>query len=161
MATFTAANPRELDRVGDGGVSGACGVVASAYAGPNGGLAGYDGVGAGRVPAAGRGSGGGFHVQGGGDCAVAVEANIPAITFAAFGGGEEAKREVRMVAANRFNRGGAPVVRNGVLLYGPQATGRNLLAEAKVGENRASFIQVRWPKLMGVMVETQTTASRP
>jgi len=83
---------------------------------------------------------------------VGVEANIPAVTFASFGGGEEAKREVRMVAANRFGRGGTPVVRNGILLYGPQGTGKNLLAEATAGEFRANFIHVRCPELMSVGV---------
>jgi hypothetical protein len=73
---------------------------------------------------------------------VGVEANIPAVTFASFGGGEEAKSEVRVVAANRFNRGGAPVVRNGT-----------------AGEFRANFIHVRCPELMSVGVGS-TACSR-
>ena len=90
--------------MGDGVVSGAEGGVGWVVAGQHGGLDGHDGLGAGRVPPAAMSTSEVAEAAN-----MGVEANIPAVTFSSFGGGEEAKREERMVAANWFGRGGAPV----------------------------------------------------
>jgi hypothetical protein len=55
----------------------------------------------------------------GGRSECAGERNVPRITFSSVGGGNLAKREIRLAAANRFAGGQAQVVRNGVRLYGP------------------------------------------
>jgi ATP-dependent 26S proteasome regulatory subunit len=41
------------------------------------------------------------------------------------------------------------VTQNGILFYGPQGTGKNLLAEATAGEFGANFHHVRCPELVG------------
>ncbi|HRJ17451.1 MAG TPA: ATP-binding protein [Bryobacteraceae bacterium] len=81
---------------------------------------------------------------------VAASVEIPHVRFRDVGGSSQAKREIDVVAGNRFRRGGHGVVRNGVLLYGPQGTGKNLLAEATAGEFRASFHHVRCPELVSM-----------
>lgn len=75
--------------------------------------------------------------------------NVPTVKLADVGGFETAKREVSQVAANRLTRHGVNIVRNGILLYGPQGTGKNLLAEATAGEFGANFLHVRCPELVG------------
>ena len=74
--------------------------------------------------------------------------NVPKTTFADFGGSARVKEEVQLIAENRFSKRSAPIVRNGILLYGPQGTGKNLLAEATAGECRVNFYHVRCPELM-------------
>ncbi len=74
--------------------------------------------------------------------------NVPTTTLADVGGYARVKEEVRLVAENRFSAKPSPIVRNGILLYGPQGTGKNLLAEATAGECRANFYHVRCPELM-------------
>ncbi len=81
---------------------------------------------------------------------VAASVEIPHVRFEDVGGSSQAKREIDVVAGNRFRRGGHGIVRNGVLLYGPQGTGKNLLAEATAGEFRASFHHVRCPELISM-----------
>lgn len=44
------------------------------------------------------------------------------------------------------------MTRNGILLYGPQGTGKNLIAEATAGEYRVGFQHVRCPELIGVHI---------
>jgi len=83
---------------------------------------------------------------------VGVEHNVPRTTFSSIGGGDLAKREIKLAAANRFAAGKAQVVRNGVLLYGPQGTGKNLLAEATAGEFGVNFYHARCPELLSVGV---------
>lgn len=83
---------------------------------------------------------------------VAASVEIPNIRFADVGGSSQAKREIDVVAGNRFHRGVHGIVRNGVLLYGPQGTGKNLLAEATAGEFGVNFYQVRCPELVSVGV---------
>jgi transitional endoplasmic reticulum ATPase len=83
---------------------------------------------------------------------VDAERNVPRITFSSVGGGDLAKREIRLTAANRFAGGKPQVVRNGVLLYGPQGTGKNLLAAATAGEFGVNFYHVRCPELLSVGV---------
>ncbi|MCW5979576.1 MAG: ATP-binding protein [Bryobacteraceae bacterium] len=70
--------------------------------------------------------------------------NMPALRFTDVGGQTRAKEQIRLIAANRFGRNGshASVVRNGILLHGPQGTGKNLLAEATAGEFRVNFYHV-------------------
>lgn len=80
---------------------------------------------------------------------VAVEANVPKVRNHDVGGADSAKREISLVASNRFQKNGKGIVRNGVLLYGPQGTGKNLLAEATAGEFGAKFVHVRCPELLG------------
>lgn len=80
---------------------------------------------------------------------VAVEANVPRLHHQDVGGADSAKREISLVASNRFQNNGKGIVRNGVLLYGPQGTGKNLLAEATAGEFGAKFVHVRCPELLG------------
>lgn len=95
------------------------------------------------------------HAQAGGDTRSAESlaqghrSNVPTVKMADVGGFETAKREVSQVAANRLNRHGANIVRNGILLYGPQGTGKNLLAEATAGEFGVNFLHVRCPELVG------------
>lgn len=80
---------------------------------------------------------------------VAVEVNVPKVRHQDVGGADSAKREISLVASNRFHRNGKGIVRNGVLLYGPQGTGKNLLAESTAGEFGAKFFHVRCPELLG------------
>ena len=49
-------------------------------------------------------------------------------------GAARIKDEIRAVAGNRLGKCAAGVIRNGILLYGPQGTGKNLVAEATAGE---------------------------
>ena len=69
----------------------------------------------------------------------------PTVTFADIGGMEEAKERIREVVENRVNRSRFDkyhIVRNGVLLYGPQGSGKTFLAEATAGEFRLNYLQV-------------------
>jgi transitional endoplasmic reticulum ATPase len=72
---------------------------------------------------------------------VAVEANVPRLRHHDVGGADSAKREISLVASNRFQKNGKGIVLNGVLLYGPQGTGKNLFG--------AKFVHVRCPELLG------------
>jgi ATP-dependent 26S proteasome regulatory subunit len=70
-------------------------------------------------------------------------AQVPAIRFEDVGGFNQQKSEIRIVAENRFLANTSGIVRNGVLLYGPQGTGKNFLAEATAGEFEANWYHVR------------------
>lgn len=85
---------------------------------------------------------------------------IPAVRFEDVGGFAAAKREVEAIGKNRFGKNAAKIIRNGILLYGPQGTGKNLLAEATAGEFRASFYHVRCPELMGVTIGSTSAEIR-
>lgn len=85
---------------------------------------------------------------------------IPVTRFADVGGFERLKKEVEIVARNRFQKKPAGIVRNGILLYGPQGTGKNLLAEATAGEFRVNFHHVRCPELMGVNIGSTSAEIR-
>ena len=63
----------------------------------------------------------------------------PTIDFGDVGGTARVKQEIRLIAENRFSIIPSTIVRNGILLYGPQGTGKNLLAEATAGEYRVNF----------------------
>jgi len=75
--------------------------------------------------------------------------NIPQIKLRDVGGIARAKQEVLAIAANRLRRQRSAIVQNGILLYGPQGTGKNLLAEATAGEFVVNFHHVRCPELVG------------
>jgi transitional endoplasmic reticulum ATPase len=86
--------------------------------------------------------------------------NVPAIRFEDVGGVARLKSEVHAIAANRFEKNARGVIRNGILLYGPQGTGKNLLAEATAGEFRVNFYHVRCPELMGVSIGSTSAEIR-
>ncbi len=81
-----------------------------------------------------------------------METAIPEVNFSAVGGFDRVKEEIRLIAENRFRRSTNGIVRNGILLYGPQGTGKNLIAEATAGEYRVNFHHVRCPELVGVHI---------
>ncbi len=91
---------------------------------------------------------------------VAVEVNVPRVRHQDVGGADSAKREISLVANNRFHKNGKGIVRNGVSLYGPQGTGKNLLAEATAGEFGAKFLQVRCPELLGSAIGSTSAQIR-
>lgn len=75
--------------------------------------------------------------------------NVPQIKMQDAGGAVSAKAEILPIARNRFSRSRSGVIQNGILLYGPQGTGKNLLAEATAGEFGVNFYHVRCPELVG------------
>lgn len=79
-------------------------------------------------------------------------ANMPKTSFQDVGGMLRIKDEIRLVAENRLRHNRSGVTRNGILLYGPQGTGKNLIAEATAGEYRVGFQHVRCPELIGVHI---------
>lgn len=85
---------------------------------------------------------------------------VPAMTFRDVGGSDRAIHDIRLLAGNRFKRHKDGIVRNGVLLYGPQGTGKNLIAEATAGEFGANFYHVRCPQLLGTIVGSTTAEIR-
>jgi transitional endoplasmic reticulum ATPase len=87
-------------------------------------------------------------------------AQVPAVRFEDVGGFNQQKSEMRIVAENRFLANTSSIVRNGVLLYGPQGTGKNFLAEATAGEFGANWYHVRCPQLLGPMIGSTTTEIR-
>lgn len=87
-------------------------------------------------------------------------AQIPAVRFEDVGGFNQQKSEMRIVAENRFLANTSGIVRNGVLLYGPQGTGKNFLAEATAGEFGSNWYHVRCPQLLGPMIGSTTTEIR-
>lgn len=74
---------------------------------------------------------------------------IPGIRMEDVGGLQYAKEAMLAIAANRLRTGRTPIIQNGVLLYGPRGTGKNLLAEATAGEFGVNFYHVRCPELVG------------
>jgi transitional endoplasmic reticulum ATPase len=85
---------------------------------------------------------------------------VPAIRFDDVGGFNQQKSEMRIVAENRFLENSSGIIRNGVLLYGPQGTGKNFLAEAAAGEFGANWYHVRCPQLLGPMIGSTTAEIR-
>ena len=75
--------------------------------------------------------------------------NVPQIKMQDVGGALNAKTEILAIARNRFAKQRTGVIQNGILLYGPQGTGKNLLAEATAGEFGVNFYHVRCPALVG------------
>ena len=87
-------------------------------------------------------------------------AQVPTCRFEDVGGFNQQKSEIQIVAENRFLANSSGIVRNGVLLYGPQGTGKNFLAEATAGEFGANWYHVRCPQLLGPMIGSTTTEIR-
>jgi len=85
---------------------------------------------------------------------------VPTLTFQDIGGCARAKDELRLFAENRFGKSSSGVVRNGVLLFGPQGTGKNLLAAATAGEYRVNFFPVSCPQLFGTIIGSTTAEIR-
>ncbi len=83
---------------------------------------------------------------------VPVQSPLPSVSFKDVGGMNRVKDEIRLVAENRLRHNSSGVTRNGILLYGPQGTGKNLIAEATAGEYRVGFQHVRCPELIGVHI---------
>ncbi len=75
--------------------------------------------------------------------------NVPQIKMQDVGGALSAKQETLAIARNRLTRQQGRIVQNGILFYGPQGTGKNLLAEATAGEFGVNFYHVRCPELVG------------
>lgn len=78
-----------------------------------------------------------------------ARAMVPKFTLANVGGLQAAKAEIVAFVANRLHANQCNFTRNGILFYGPQGTGKNLLAEAIAGEFRAKFFHVRCAELVG------------
>jgi transitional endoplasmic reticulum ATPase len=75
------------------------------------------------------------------------------VRFADVGGMEQAKQQIRELVESRLHPGkyrkyGA--VRNGILLYGPQGSGKTFLAEATAGEFKLRFHYVSCPELQSI-----------
>jgi transitional endoplasmic reticulum ATPase len=76
-------------------------------------------------------------------------------TFANVGGQEEAKEQIRQVVVNRLNPekySEYGVVRNGILLFGPEGSGKTFLAEATAGEFRLNFFSISPTQLLDMWV---------
>ena len=75
--------------------------------------------------------------------------NIPSITYADVGGMDRAKERIRSVVQNRLNpERYSDVVQNGILLHGPQGTGKTFLAQATAGEFGINYYYVRPTELI-------------
>ena len=75
------------------------------------------------------------------------------LRFADVGGMEEAKRQIRELVESKLNPGKYRkygMVRNGILLYGPQGSGKTFLAEATAGEFRLNYHYVSCPQLQSI-----------
>jgi transitional endoplasmic reticulum ATPase len=75
------------------------------------------------------------------------------LRFADVGGMEEAKQQIRQLVESKLNPGKYRkygMLRNGILLYGPQGSGKTFLAEATAGEFRLSYHYVSMPTLVSM-----------
>lgn len=76
-------------------------------------------------------------------------------TFADVGGQADAKEQIRQVVVNRLNPekySAYGVVRNGILLFGPEGSGKTFLAEATAGEFRLNFFSISPTQLLDMWV---------
>lgn len=75
------------------------------------------------------------------------------VRFADVGGMEQAEQQIRELVESRLHPGKYRkygTVRNGILLYGPQGSGKTFLAEATAGEFRLRFHYVSCPELQSI-----------
>jgi transitional endoplasmic reticulum ATPase len=80
-----------------------------------------------------------------GKSASAKWSNVPARRYSDVGGLDREKAEIARIVKDRLGRDGANsygVLRNGILLHGPQGTGKTLLAEATAGEFKLNYYHV-------------------
>ena len=76
-------------------------------------------------------------------------------TFGHVGSQAEAKEQIRQVVVNRLNPEKYReygVVRNGILLFGPEGSGKTFLAEATAGEFGLNFVSVSPTQLLDMWV---------
>ena len=89
-----------------------------------------------------------------------LHAKTPTVRFGDVGGLETAKQQILHLAntrlhARQFEKEG--IVQNGILLYGPQGTGKTLLAEATAGELGLRYLYVSGIALDGKWIgETES-----
>lgn len=77
----------------------------------------------------------------------------PSVTFADIGGYDAVKEQLRQVIENRLHPGKfGGIVRNGILLHGPQGTGKTALARAAAGEFRLNYLEVSSPSLFNMWI---------
>jgi transitional endoplasmic reticulum ATPase len=77
------------------------------------------------------------------------------LRFTDVGGMEEAKQQIRELVESRLNPAKYRkygMVRNGILLYGPQGSGKTFLAEATAGEFRLTYHYVSCTQLFNMWV---------
>lgn len=93
-----------------------------------------------------------------------LQNKTPAVRFSDIGGLDSAKQQILQLARARlsarpFEKQG--IVQNGILLYGPQGTGKTLLAEATAGELGLKYIYVSGVALNGMWIgETENNVRR-
>ncbi len=94
-----------------------------------------------------------------------VMIEIPSVRWEDVGDLEEAKRilkeavELPLKEPDKFKKMGIRTLR-GVLLYGPQGTGKTLLAKAVATESEANFISIKGPEIMSKWVGESEKAIR-
>lgn len=84
-----------------------------------------------------------------------LQTKTPTVRFRDVGGQEAAKEEIRHLVetrlhAEKFAKEG--IVQNGILLYGPQGTGKTLLAEATAGEFGLKYFYVSGTALTSIWI---------
>ena len=84
-----------------------------------------------------------------------LQAKTPTVRFRDVGGLDAAKKQILDLAntrlhARQFEKEG--ILQNGILLYGPQGTGKTLLAEATAGELGLHYIYVSGVALNGMWI---------
>ena len=92
-----------------------------------------------------------------------IVAAVPSTRFSDLGGMENAKQQIREVVESQLNskkykRYG--VVRTGILLHGPQGTGKSFLAEATSGEFGLRFYYVSLLKLVDQKIRATAESIR-
>jgi transitional endoplasmic reticulum ATPase len=93
-----------------------------------------------------------------------LQNKTPAVRFSDVGGLDAAKQQILQLArtrlqAQQFAKRG--IVQNGILLYGPQGTGKTLLAEATAGELGLNYMYVSGVALNGMWIgETENNIRR-
>jgi SpoVK/Ycf46/Vps4 family AAA+-type ATPase len=73
---------------------------------------------------------------------IAHWSNLPQVKMQDAGGAGRAKAEILAISRNRLTKQRSSVVQNGIVLYGPQGTGKNLLAR-EFGANFHHVVAMR------------------